>query len=177
MLRAACDGAQRYATIDIALESFASKFTLICSQFWANRRWVDPTDPQDLYMMSDRLSRAQRLVPELQQCSIDLLQAVVAQIHSPSDPCGDERDSDSSSESEPAEPAPAERPATGPGQLPPLSAFCSSGLRASPPRREVRLAIRASAFLAASLSSRFISCGGTHARTSSRSSLALSPLS
>ncbi len=99
-------------------------------------------DAQDFCMMSDRLSRAQRLVPELQQCSLDMLQAVLAHVHAPtSDLCGDERDSGSSSESEYAEPQPAERPATGPRPLPPLASFSLPGLHASLACCEVRLAI------------------------------------
>ena len=57
--------------------------------------------------MAHKLSRAQDLLPELRQCTLERLQAVVAQLrsHNQEAPSND-RDSDSSSDYDPAETPP-----------------------------------------------------------------------
>ena len=96
-------------------------------QFWANRRWVDPSDPRDLYTMAHKLSRAQNLVSELRQCTLERLRIIIAQLRTPSaETCKDDRDSASSMDSDAETQLPAARPDgdhPSPSQLPSLAAF------------------------------------------------------
>ena len=109
-------------------------------QFWANRRWADPSDPRDLFAMAERLSRAQSLIPELRQCTLDRLQAILAQLRTagPQRPT-DDRDGncnsgvrvDSVAADPPSPPAqPPNRASPSPPQLQPIAAI---NLPAPPP--------------------------------------------
>ncbi len=76
-------------------------------QYWAHCRWINPQDPRDLCLLSEKLSCAQRKHIELRQCSAERLQQVITRLRTlPADPSGE--DSGSGSESDTQE-APATR--------------------------------------------------------------------
>ena len=51
---------------------------LIYGQNWTDCRWINPSDPKDLALMSEKLVRARRFYEEFNRCTIEHLQRAVS---------------------------------------------------------------------------------------------------
>jgi hypothetical protein len=92
-------GVRRFKIFSLQELAYRCIFNSGVRQYWAHCRWVNPLDPRDLCLMSEKLSRAQRAHIELCQCTLDRLQHVVARLQTPSaNPSGDDSGSGSDSD-------------------------------------------------------------------------------
>jgi hypothetical protein len=70
---------QVFPFLDFSTWGFIFSQQFLCFlQFWANRRWADPTDPRDVRIMVEKLCRAQQNYPEFRHCTLERLQSVIS---------------------------------------------------------------------------------------------------
>ena len=67
---------------DSFLESMSTDTNVL--QYWSHCRWMNPMDPGDVHLISEKLSRAKRSHPELLHCTLDSLRHVLACVRTPS---------------------------------------------------------------------------------------------
>ncbi len=73
-------------------------------QYWAHRRWVNPSDPQEQSAVAAKLAHFQQIYSPLRQCSLERILDVIFSLHMQSHAIrdsGSERDSDSAHASRP----------------------------------------------------------------------------
>ena len=124
-------------------------------QYWAHRRWANPSDPSDLCAVAIKLAHIQQIHAPLRQCPLERILEVISRLYASTRPSTDS-DSDSDSDPPPSSSRPEEAPLlpslagltwlhltpeSNPGRaphLPPLHCMPSGAVRSPYPVRRCR---------------------------------------
>lgn len=95
------------------------EFWIGMRQYWAHRRWANPSDPSDLSAVAFKLAHIQRIYEPVRQCSLERIVEVISRLYT-STHSSTYSESDSDSDSAPSSSRPDEAPL-----LPPLAGLTS----------------------------------------------------